>query len=368
MTKDKLSKNSFLLTVGLLGVFLFQFGCGKKTEETGEPVVRPVKLFELQERAVERTLELPGQILANKQAILGFEVPGLIEEIHVKAGQPVGTGEPLASLDARDYRANLEAAEAQFDIAETEAERLRALFERDATSQQRLEQGEAALRVARAEFERARKAVADTTLMAPFAGRVADILIDDIETVQAKQPVIVLQDLTKLRIQVAVPETFSALAKPDLTPQERTELVSPEVSITVYPDRYFPARVTEFSSLVDPASRTFSATLEFDPPDDLMVLPGMTAKLVFQAPGQKVGSEGGFAVPSQAVFGDAEGRSKVWVIDAESNVARAVEVSLGTFVEDEVEIYADALKPGDLIATTGIRQLREGVEVKPFGG
>ncbi len=368
MKKQRPFTISALAAFGLGVSFSLLVGCGKKADTEREPVVRPVKLYKLEDRGIERTLELPGQVLANRQAVLGFEVPGLIQGIQVSAGQAVETGQALAKLDDRDYQAALEAAKAQFEFAQAEAERMRALFERDATSRQRLEQGEAALQVSRAQFERAQKAVEDTTLQAPFSGRVAEVLIDDIETVQAKQPVVVLQDLSKLRIEVAVPETFSVLAKPGMTLEDRTRLVVPEVTITVYPDRRFPARVTEFSSLVDLASRTFSATLQFDPPEDLVVLPGMTAKLVFQAPGQKLETGKGFAIPSRAVFSDAEGRGKVWVVDPESYVARAVEVRLGTFVEDRVEIFAEGLKPGDLIATTGIRQLREGVVVKPMEG
>jgi len=68
-------------------------------------------------------------------------------------------------------------------------------------------------------------------------------------------------------------------------------------------------------------------------------------------------------IPSNATAIDDEGRSFVWRIDRASMQAEAVVVELGAVTGANVTISGD-LSTGDLIALSGVHQLREGLQVQ----
>ena len=341
-------------------------GCGGgKPEESALPV-RPVKMLELQPGGLATRLELPGQVLPNQQANLAFEVPGQMIEVLVKEADRVEAGQVLARLDPRDYEASRDAAEAQLEVARLEAERARALFEREATSKQRRDLAVSQFKVAQAAFDRAEKAYQDTFLKAPISGSVARILADDIANVQAKEPILIVQDTTRLKVRVNAPESIGALARPGLSTQERSAQTRTEVFLSFFPDRGYPAELEEISLMADSVTRTYEITFAFDPPEEVVVLPGMTARVVVDIPRRESLGAAAFPVPAQVVFADPSGQASVWVVDADSMTVQRQSVQTGTVADGQIEILSDALQPGDRVITSGVQLLEEGMPVRPF--
>ena len=109
----------------------------------------------------------------------------------------------------------------------------------------------------RAQLTSAQKALSDTELRAPFAGRIGRTYVDNFNNVQAKQPILLLQDLTQLEAVVNFPEQDWLRAKAGLTLTQRNERAKLEVSLSTLPDRSFPAAITEIAAAADPVTRTF---------------------------------------------------------------------------------------------------------------
>lgn len=356
-----------LLGVGVLASFILTACGGKEVVEVPD-VPRPIKILELSDKALDLEIKLPGQVLAGRQANMAFEVSGLMTEIKVDEGDRVAAGDVLAILDASDFEAMRNAARAQLEAAKLDADRAQALFEREATSKQRLDVAVSNYEVALSGFERAEKAYNDTFLKSPIAGVVAKVFVDDFVNVAAKQDILTVQDNSFLRVSVDVPEVFSALAKRDQTMAERTEEVKPTISLTSVPSREFPAEIWALSSTADPATRTFAATLRFVPPDDVnfLILPGMTAVLTVHPPMRGVVSTDSFTVPSHAVVGSESGEPFVWVVDPDTMLVSRLAVKTGDLNGDEIEISADALSVGTKVAISGVQLLTEGAEVRQY--
>lgn len=135
-------------------------------------------------RSAAEVLDFEGRIEAATQAYVYARVEGRVAEVHVVAGQEVGTGELLANLEDDLARLAVDAAEAELMRAEalvTQAEaqlsRAERLSQSGAGSGVRLEDAGTDLALARAErrsagvaLEQARTALADTEIRAPFAG------------------------------------------------------------------------------------------------------------------------------------------------------------------------------------------------------
>ena len=345
-----------------LALGLIATACGEAPVEQA-PVARPVKILTVGSTGGGVTIEYPGTISAAQHADMAFEVPGRITEFDVNEGQKVSKGTVLARLDARDFEAARDRQAATLKAAEAQYERTQALYETDAASLQDLEVARRNADMAEANLRTARKALEDTVLRAPFAGRVAKKLVEDFQNVQAKQPVLMLQDTSSLEIVINVPEGDSVRATAGLSPEEQTEQNQPVVIVSSLPDRRFPARLKEFATIADPVTRTFEATLAFSPPDDAVVQPGMTARIVVTPPAAKLGGTAGIAIPSSAVVSDDQGAAFVWVVDPQTMQVSRRPVKLGELSGSRVGIRS-GLGDGDWIALSGVHQLQAGMAVR----
>jgi RND family efflux transporter MFP subunit len=206
--------------------------------------------------------------------------------------------------------------------------------------------------------------LSDTRLVAPFAGEIGRRLVDNFVNVQAKEGVVILQDLTTLEVLVTIPEQDWARARPGLTREERTALITPMVSLTMIPGREFPARIKEIATVADPVTRTFEVIAEMDNPEDVSILPGMTANVrVTVSGGSPVTTDAAsYSIPANAVLADAEGNSTVWKVDPNSMTVSRAMIQLGDVSGNQVRVLA-GLNPGDRIATSGVHKLREGMQV-----
>lgn len=354
------------LAPAVAALSLLMAACGEKPVEAPEEVARPVKIIAFGGGGDTATLEYSGTIAAAQRSDMGFEVPGRVTEFLVSAGEVVEEGRVLARLDPADYEAELDKAVANRNAADADFERYQQAYNENAVTQQDLDVARRNLDVANASLRTARKALSDTELKAPFAGVVAQKLVNDFANVQAKEPILVLEDDSSLEVDVNVPERDWAQAKPNLTLAERSERAKPRVRITAIPDRVFPAVAKEIDTTADPVTRTYSVTFSFAKPTDVIVRPGMTAAIVMSVPPDVTSDEMslGTALPSAAVRSDEAGNAFVWRVGDDMRVSKQP-VEVGELSGDNVRVLS-GLEPGTRIAASGVHNLREGMLVKEY--
>jgi HlyD family secretion protein len=182
-----------------------------------------------------------------EQVDVATRISGRVEDVLVREGDMVQAGQVLARMDIRELDAMLRQAEAQaqqargalearraaaaqqrsqLDLAETELERTRSLFQggwatqqsldqrvgaRDgaaaamATAMAQIEEAEHAIRAAEEAAARVRTQIADSTLVAPIAGRVQFRLAQPGEVLGAGGRVLTLLDVTDVFMAVFLP-------------------------------------------------------------------------------------------------------------------------------------------------------------------
>jgi RND family efflux transporter MFP subunit len=341
-------------------VAVLLLGCGAEVDQTGD-VIRPVKMFALGSADGSGGLEYPGAVSSAQEAQLSFEVDGQIVQFPVLEGQRVQRGELLARVDPRDYEARRNADRASRNQALANYERFQDLYSADAVSLQDLEVARRQYEVSESRLEISQKAVDDTDLRALFSGVIARTLVEEFENVRAKQPVLLLQTVSGLEMRVNIPERDVVFAPRGLSTTQINERANPQVEISSLAGRRFPARVVEFATAADPVTRTFRATVSFDPPQDAQVLPGMTGKVVI-SPEFTASEAGRYWLPSAAVVASDAGDWYVWRIDQSTMQVSRVTVEVGSMSGSDIEVAGD-LSVGDLIATSGVHHLREGMTV-----
>ncbi len=131
------------------------------------------------------------------------------------------------------------------------------------------------------------------------------------------------------------------------------------------PDRKYDLEIKEFSTQADETTQTYKLRLVMLAPEDALVLPGMTATVIWHRPAAAANL---FIVPASAVLSKQKDKPLVWVIDTKSMTVSAREVQIGQVVEkDKIEITG-GLKAGETIAASAVHHLREGMKVRKMNG
>ena len=343
--------------------------CGDKPAPEAKEVVRPVKLMTINAGGAGTTREYPGTVSATQSVELGFEVAGKIVELPISDGLEVNKGALLGRLDDADFVAARESAEANRKAAESAYQRAKRIFDQGAGSQAEVDNTLRDIDIARQQLVQAQKALDDSDLRAPFSGRVSRKIAENFQNVQAKQVVVLLEDVSSLELDIDVPEQDFSRMKPGLTLEQRNQRAKPEIQVSTIAGRRFKARLISFETTADPVTRTYRATFAFDNPGDVNVLPGMTAKALLHMPPAEQTAENtevGLLVPATAVVVDTDGNAYVWKYDPASSKVSKVIVTVGDMTDASIRILS-GLQGGQQIATAGAAHMREGMEVRPLG-
>jgi membrane fusion protein, multidrug efflux system len=270
----------------------------------------PVQVAKPGRRNVVRSIELPGDVSAYQQARLYAKVAGYLEKVLVDKGDRVKARQLLAVIQAPElerevlaarqaYQAALakrEVEKAALKLQQTTYRRLKRVFDQDPgllarqdldIAQAKVQEARARLALAEAELKAAQQAARRavdmqryTEIRAPFAGTIAQRLLDPGTLMQsaaasaqgATQPVMEMVDDERVRIYVHVPEPEISKAHPG------TEVtVRPEA----YPNRQMLAQITRVAGSLDSSTRTLLAEIELANADHRLK-PGMFVKVTIR--------------------------------------------------------------------------------------
>jgi RND family efflux transporter MFP subunit len=365
--KDWISRNRWigavLLVGGLVAVVMIRRG-HPEVEEI--KAIRPLKTLVLGMETSTLVEEYPAKVAAGQEVVMAFERGGTLMELPVKESDRVKKGQLLAKLDPRDARNQLDAAEAELKRAEAQRDRMRIAAAAKAVSQQELSNAEASYEVAAAQRNIKQKALEDTDLKASFDGVIARVLVKNFETVQPKQQILSLQDLSDVEIIASIPEARIANLRPRAG-EERTPRFRFSVVFDFLPERAFDLTFKEFAVEADALTQTFTAKFRMPSPTDVSILPGMACTVKVQPMTDEGQAETrGFEIPLDAVPVDGVGQFFVWLVrEAEAGLFQVErrDVKVGPLGARYV-LVTDGLAKGDRIALAGVHVLREGTVVR----
>ncbi|MFY4728084.1 efflux RND transporter periplasmic adaptor subunit [Nitrospira sp. BLG_2] len=211
-----------------------------------------------------------GIVRASTQAILYAQVQGRISQLPYKEGQRFEKGHTLVQLDCDKYRAELAVAIAEHEAKDKLYKNNIELGKLNAVSELDLETSEAEAKKAFAAIRVAEVNVKGCRIVAPFGGRVANLMVNEHENVFPNDKLISLLDDSSLEIELVLPSS-------SLSWLRRKETFTFVVDET---RRSYRARIREIGASIDPASQTIKVTAAFEklPPE---ILAGMSGSAQF---------------------------------------------------------------------------------------
>lgn len=336
------------LLLGLMAGALLLTGCSDVQSFPIQESEKPVKILLVPHIEPAQSHRFSAQIEAGHRAQLAFRVPGQIDSVSVRMGEPVNQGTVLATLDPTDYLIAVEARQAEYELARVRLARTERLFAQQLTSEDQRDRAQTALTVARAQLEQAKTDLAYTQLLAPFDGAISLTHKRAHEVVGANEPVLNLQGDQALDIAFNLPGRFAHLL-------DDARSVQFLVNVAHHSDLHLPARYKESDAQPDRDTNSYRVILTVDRPRDLNLLPGMAAEVVASLPSA---DRPRWQLPTEAIVSRDGHRVTVWQVDDDDRLL-PLELHL-----DEQGAVVTGATAGTRLVAAGANELKAGQKVR----
>ncbi len=391
--------------VTAVGVYLIRAVEEPRNAKIG-PVPVPVEVARVAPREFTHRLEALGTVQAVREAAVGVKVSGPVTAIppEIELGAAVDEGTLLAEIDPVPFRIDVSHKEAlvarakaqvrtrkaeiarqknlininrdKLRLAQAEHGRFQSLFNEGGIAWQEVERAELAVRrtqeeveraesglreaeaqhavakaelaSAQAELERARDALADTRVRAPFGGIISEKEVTLGEQVAPGSVLFRLADVKVVKILIRIAADDIGFLDPG---------AKADVAITGLPEPV-EGRVEHIGPRADTETRTFPVEVVVENRGPRMLLPGMFARASIPVRSYPEA----ILIPRASVLIE-DGATVAFVANANQETAHRRPLTIArTF--GARHLITEGLKAGDLLVVTGHRLLRDGAPIK----
>jgi multidrug efflux system membrane fusion protein len=358
MTSWVMSNRIYRKRVHVLAAALIGAACSKPPEQRTPPV--PVQVASVTQIAAPLTITANGVVEPLQTVAIEAQVGGALDTVAFNEGQDVQAGQVLFKLDARPFEAALRQAEATLarDSAQTQsalrdAERYKALADKDYVTKSQADQAQATaaatvatVQADKAAVDNARLNLNYATIRAPISGRTGRLLVRRGNIVKPNdQPLVVINQLRPILVRFPVPQH-------DFPGLQRRNARGPVPVRVVRADS---GRVGEAGMLafldnaVDSLTGTVTAKARFTNAANAL-WPGEYVRVSVELDVQP----DAVAVPTRAVLAGQQG-SYVFVIGSDK-LAKVRPISVGREV-GELTTIDKGLTPGEQVVVDGQSRL-----------
>ena len=320
--------------------------------------------------SIENTVTATGEIQPVYKVEVGTQVSGIVEKMYVDYNSQVKKGQLLAELDksllleqVKQAQATLSTSTSNKQLAQKNFDRVKALYEQKAATQEEYDQAEANLEqaknqyiTAQSDYGRARTNLKYAEIYSPIDGVILSKAVEEGQTVASSfsTPTLftIAKNLTDMQLEANVDEADIGQVK---TGQKVT------FTVDAFPGETFEGSVRQIRLVPTVTSNVVNYTVIIDAPNnDGKLYPGMTANITIL-----VQEEEGLVIPLEAtqytidpptmqmlqkqgytIDGKAEPGDGVWVLNGKT--LKRCGLTLGISDGANV-IVTSGLKEGDRV-------------------
>ena len=303
-----------------------------------------VNAIVLQPRSLNDVFRTKGVLLPDEEVDLIFETSGKITQINFKEGSFVNKGQLLAKVNDAPLQAELKKLEAQLPLARERVFRQRTLLDKDAVSQEAFETVTTDLDKLKADVELVKARIAQTELRAPFSGMIGLRMVSEGTYASPQVMVSKLTKISPLKIEFSVNER-----------QEDEIVDGTKLSFSVENDlNTYEASVYAVETSLEANTLSLKARARYANPGGKMK-PGRSANIEIQL--REITNT--LVIPS--ISSVAEMGQDIAYTYKDGKAHRVV-LTKGLRTASSVQIL-EGLSIGDTLLTTGVMQLRDGMNV-----
>ena len=346
-------------------------GCGQKQQQ-GAKQATLVKTMQVIKRDTPLVYDYTGFVQAQQEMELKAQVSGQITAKYFKGGDTVSAGQTLYAIDQRTYQANvlnaqagLANARAALANAAMNAERYSTLYAQNAVSKQVLDnaimqrdQAQASVNAQEAILENAQINMTDTSVAAPFSGRIDTTALEVGNYVTAGQTTLAKisnTDPVFVQFSIAEPEYLQLSGAHDNSGAAALDNLTVVLSDGSTYD--LKGTVAEVNRGINDNTGTLTVKALFKNPAHRL-LPGMFAHVQATA-GTR---QNALLIPKRAVV-ELMYKKFVYIVGSDNKVTMK-EVTLGPSV-GRFFMVESGLNGDETIVVEGTGKIRQGAEVNP---
>ena len=328
--------------------------CGKPAAEAvpppppqGPPTIGVVLVAS---QTLSKPMRLSSELLAYRDVVLHARVQGFVEKIEVDRGAVVKRGQSLVLLAAPEVAAQRSEAEAKLASDQATYQRLK-----EASSTPGVVPGnDVNVSAQTVEADRARVRMWQENesylkITAPFDGVITERSVHEGSLVSPAAPLVRLQELSKLRLVVPIPEVATGSV---------SDGTAVPFTVPAFPGVLFSGIVARSARALDLKTRTMPVELDVDNTDGRLA-PGMFPEVQWQ---MKRATPTLF-VPASAIVVTTE---RTFVVRVKDGVTEWVDVRQGISLGTLQEVFGK-LAEGDTVALRATDELRAGTSVLTKG-
>jgi len=345
----------------VLSLAVLMAGCGQEETHTVQTApAREMSASVAEVRPVGMSAYSPsaGSVVAEESVKVTSRMMGYIRDLKVVEGQAVRKGELLFEIDPVDVQGAVAQAEqgliqarAAMRDARADFERFEQLYKDNVVNRQQYEKMKLNFDVARSRVAQAQAGLTQargqfdyTRVTSPIDGVVTGKFANEGDMAAPGHPVIAVEDISRLQVRTSVPEEIFRHLSLGMTV---------DVDIDGQP-RMLTGKVARLSPSADPVAHTYPVKLDVEAQG---LRSGAFARVLFTT-----GTREALAVPAHAVIQRA-GIKGVFVVNAEG-IAQYRMVRTGAQINGQVEILS-GLRAGERIVLDGAGALQNGDLIVP---
>lgn len=311
-----------------------------------------ITTFKAKEAIFLHFVELQGNVSTKQNLVIYPEYSGILTRVFVKEGQYVSKGQILAKIDDGGLSQQVAQLQIQADLAKTTFERQERLWKQKIGSEIQYLQAKSNYEAQQESVNQLQQQIAKTTVRAPFAGTIDDVITEQGSVVLLGQSQLFrIVNLKNMYIDTNVPERYIS----NITPGKSVIVEFPVLGETME------TKVRQAGSFINPANRTFKIEVAVSNKSK-NIKPNLTAKLKIN----DYTSEKAILIPQSIISENAEGKQYVYtVLDKNDGLAKVkrVFIETGKTQGDDIEVLS-GLENGNEIIQEGARTVKDGQQVK----
>lgn len=340
----------FAIVVGGLAIFAF-LKLKSNQEKVEDKVYKKnldatvlIQADTVQLHSFEFSTTYLGSFAPNKEAIIASEAAGRVVQMNIQEGSTVSAGQVIAQLDTDILKNQLKIAESNLQLAEKTAQRMTAAAA--GLTEVQVDNTNNQVSILKYQIEVLKKQISMATIKAPFSGVITAKYFEMGSLAGPGAQMATITDISTLKLEVNIPEQAITKFKTGM---------KMDITTDVYPAHTFTGTVGVIASKADATKNYTVKVLVPNNNSSYILKAGMYGSVTLK---NTAGKES-LSIPRTALIGSNK-EPQVYLI--KDGRATKQSIQIGESNESNLQVIS-GLNANDIIATSGLVNLAEGVKV-----